>query len=338
MREPSFWWRDTSLEALALTPLAAAYGAVAAYRMARRGHRASVPVICIGNLTVGGAGKTPTALALARMLINAGRRVVFLSRGYGGEIAGPLRVDAARHSAAEVGDEPLLLARLAPTIVAHDRVAGADMARAAGASAIVMDDGFQNPSLIKNLSIVVVDGARGIGNGRVIPAGPMRAPLRAQLRHAHALLILGTPSSQCEPVIAEARARNLPILHGQLEAEADAVSALAGYRVMAFAGIGNPAKFFSTLGEAGISVPVTQAFPDHHRYSRHEAEALVDRAAREDLVLVTTEKDLVRIARAPELATLAKVARALPVTLQIDDEEPLRKLLFQKAPLNSRLL
>jgi tetraacyldisaccharide 4'-kinase len=160
----------------------------------------------------------------------------------------------------------------------------------------------------------------------------MRAPLRAQMRHAHALLILGKPSPRCDSVIAQAQARSLPILHGQLEAEADAVSALAGHRVLAFAGIGNPGKFFATLAEAGISVPVTRAFPDHHRYSRHEAEALVERAAREDLVLVTTEKDLVRIAHDPELATLAKLTRALPVTLQIEDEEPLRQLLFQKAP------
>jgi tetraacyldisaccharide 4'-kinase len=330
MREPSFWWRDAGIEALALTPFAAAYGAIAGYRMGRRGHPAGVPVICIGNLTVGGAGKTPTALAVARMLINAGRRVVFLSRGYGGNIAAPLRVDAARHSAAEVGDEPLLLARLAPTIVSPDRVAGAEMARAAGASVIVMDDGFQNSSLSKNLSIVVIDGTRGLGNGRVIPAGPMRAPLPVQMRSAHALLILGTPSAQCDHAIAEADKCGIPILQGGLEAEADAVSALAGCRVLAFAGIGNPAKFFATLAEAGIPAPVTRAFPDHHRYSRAEAEALIARAAREDLMLVTTEKDLVRIARDPEVAALAKVARALPATLQLDDEDAFRRLLFEK--------
>jgi tetraacyldisaccharide 4'-kinase len=332
MREPSFWWRSAGVEALALAPFAAAYGAVATYRMGRRGHPAGVPVICIGNLTTGGAGKTPTALAVARILINAGRRVVFLSRGYGGDAAAaPVRVDAARHSAAEVGDEPLLLAQLAPTIVSHDRVAGAEMARAAGASIIVMDDGFQNPSLHKNLSIVVVDSRRGIGNGRVIPAGPMRAPLRDQMRHAHALLIIGKPSPQCEPAIAEARERGIPVLQGVLEAEADAVSALTGQRVLAFAGIGDPEKFFATVAEAGIAIPVTRGFPDHHRYSRAEAEALVDRAAREDLVLVTTEKDLVRIAREPEVAALARVARALPVTLQLDDEDAFRKLLFEKA-------
>ena len=330
MREPSFWWREAGIEALALAPFAAAYGAVAGYRMGRRGHPAGVPVICIGNLTVGGAGKTPTALAVGRMLINAGRRVVFLSRGYGGNIAAPLRVDAARHSAAEVGDEPLLLARLAPTIVSPDRVAGAEMARAAGASVIVMDDGFQNPSLSKNLSIVVIDGTRGLGNGRVIPAGPMRAPLAVQMRHAHALLILGTPSAECDSAIAEAGRRGMPILQGRLEAEADAVSALTGCRVLAFAGIGNPAKFFATLAEAGIPAPVTRAFPDHHRYSRAEADALIGRAAREDLMLVTTEKDLVRIAREPEAAALAKVTRALPVTLQLDDDDAFRQLLFEK--------
>jgi tetraacyldisaccharide 4'-kinase len=332
MREPSFWWRAAGVEAAALAPFAAAYGAVAAHRMGKPGRAAGVPVLCVGNLTVGGAGKTPTALAIARILINAGRRVVFLSRGYGGELQGPLRVDAASHTAAEVGDEPLLLARLAPTIVSADRVAGAEMARAAGASTIVMDDGFQNPSLNKNISVVVVDGRRGIGNGHVIPAGPMRAPLRAQLRHAQALLILGEPSARCDPAIAGAQAHGIPVFRGELEAEADAVSALAGLRVLAFAGIGNPDKFFATMTEAGVSVPATQAFPDHHRYSRAEAEALIDRAARENLVLVTTEKDLVRIARDPEVAALAKVARALPVALQLDDEDAFRQLLFERAP------
>jgi tetraacyldisaccharide 4'-kinase len=330
MRDPSFWWRKAGFAAIALAPVGAVYGAVAALRMAMRGQSAGVPVICIGNLTLGGAGKTPTALAVGRSLINAGRRVVFLSRGYGGTSPGPLRVDAAHHSAAEVGDEPLLLAQLAPTIVSEDRIAGAEMARAAGASVIVMDDGFQNPSLAKNLSIVVVDGRRGIGNGRVFPAGPLRAPLRSQMRHAHALLILGAPSPHCDAAIAEAQARGIPIFQGALEAEADAVSALLGQRVLAFAGIGDPEKFFATVAEAGISAPVTQGFPDHHRFTQAEANALLERAARENLVLVTTEKDLVRIARDPEVAALAKVVRALPATLQFDDEHAFRQFLFAK--------
>ena len=331
MRDPSFWWRDTGVKALALAPFAAAYGAVAAYRMGIKGRAAGVPVVCVGNLTIGGAGKTPTALALGQMLLNAGRRVVFLSRGYGGTNTATMRVDPALHAATLVGDEPLLLARLAPTIVSPDRVAGAAMARSIGASVIVMDDGFQNPSLSKDLSLVVLDGRRGIGNGRVIPAGPMRAPLRSQMRHADALLVLGMASPQCETAIAAAQARNIPVLRGWLEAEADAVSAMIGLRALAFAGIGDPEKFFATLAEAGIATPVTLGFPDHHRYSRSEAEALVKRAAQENLVLITTEKDLVRIARDPDLAALAKVARALPISLQLDSDDELRRLLFAKA-------
>ena len=184
MREPSFWWGEASLASALLAPLAAIYGAVAQARLGARGRRAGAPVVCIGNLTVGGAGKTPTALAVARMLAAAGERPVFLSRGYGGTLAGPVRVDPARHGAHDVGDEPLLLARTAPTIVARDRVKGA--AIAAGASVIVMDDGFHNPSLAKDFSVLVVDARRGIGYGRVIPAGPLRAPPSPAMKAASA--------------------------------------------------------------------------------------------------------------------------------------------------------
>src|SRR4051794_24351770 len=192
MREPSFWWRAGGLMSGLLSPLAAIYGAVAASRLARPGRTAGIPVVCVGNLTLGGAGKTPAAIAAARMLDAAGRRPFVLSRGYGGALAGPVQVDPARHRAAEIGDEPLLLARFAPTIVSRDRAAGADMARAAGAGSIVMDDGFQSPGLHKDRSILVVDGRRGIGNGWVFPAGPLRAPLDSQLRRAQALLVIGS--------------------------------------------------------------------------------------------------------------------------------------------------
>src|SRR5271170_5688472 len=189
MREPAFWWQPGS--GALLSPLGGIYGIVAALRMQSKGRRAGVPVICLGNFTVGGAGKTPAALAVGRLLLAAHERPFFLSRGYGGRLAGPVRVDPAVHTAAAVGDEPLLLARLAPTIVARDRLAGAEAARRAGAGVIVMDDGFQNPALTKDLAILLVDGRRGIGNGRVIPAGPLRAPLETQISEADALVVVG---------------------------------------------------------------------------------------------------------------------------------------------------
>lgn len=330
MREPSFWWREGGLAAALLAPFAAIYGAVAARRMRGPGRAIGLPVVCVGNLTVGGAGKTPASLAIGRLLIHAGQRVFFLSRGYGGTFPGPIRVDPARHGAAEVGDEPLLLAKLAPTIVARDRAAGAEMARAAGATVIVMDDGFQNPSLRKDFAIVVVDGRRGIGNGRVIPAGPLRAPLAAQLDQAHALLIVGAPSRAATAAMAGATARNIPVFHGRLEPDTDAVAGLRGCRVLAFAGIGDPEKFFATVAEAGIAAPITQGFPDHHRYSRAEAEALLARATRDGLIPLTTEKDIARMTGDENAAALARAARALPVTLRIEEVDTMRQLLSAK--------
>ncbi len=329
MREPAFWWREAATAARLLAPVAVLYGAVAGARLRLRGRRAGVPVVCIGNLTVGGAGKTPAALAVARILAAAGERPGFLSRGYGGELAGPLAVDPARHGAAEVGDEPLLLARAAPTVVARARVAGAKLAVAAGASVIVMDDGFQNPSLAKDFSVLVVDARRGIGNGRVIPAGPLRAPLRAQLARAHALVVAGTALGAAD-VAADARARNVPVFQAHLEPDAGFIAAIGGGRVLAFAGIGDPEKFFATLTDAGIAVAATRSFPDHHRYTAAEAQALCDDADREGLILVTTEKDLARLAGGKEVAELAARAYALPVTLDFEDERSFARLMLDR--------
>ena len=196
MRAPAFWWRPRAGPwALLLAPLGAVYGGVTAWRMGRRGGKAGVPIVCIGNFVVGGAGKTPTAIAIARLLIAGGETPVFLSRGYGGSLSSssrPVRVDPARHTVSHVGDEPLLLARIAPTIVAARREWGARAAREAGASVVVMDDGLQNAALCKDLAIAVVDGASGIGNGLAIPAGPLRAPLGAQMRHIDALVVIGS--------------------------------------------------------------------------------------------------------------------------------------------------
>jgi tetraacyldisaccharide 4'-kinase len=324
MREPAFWSREGSLAAALLAPLATVYGAVAAGRLARPGRPAGIPVVCIGNLTVGGAGKTPTALTVARMLATAGERPIFLSRGYGGAQAGPLMVDPARHRAREVGDEPLLLARTAPTIVARDRVKGADLA--VGASVMVMDDGFHNPSLVKDFSVLVVDARRGIGNGRVIPAGPLRAPVDAQLSRAQALVVVGRAAGDC-PIAQMARARGIPVLRASLQGDAAFLAGLTGRRVLAFAGIGDPQKFFATLAEAGVAVAATRSFADHHRYTANEAAALCEEAERNGLALVTTEKDLARLSGVDPLSARA---RALPVTLVFEDAARFESLLLER--------
>jgi tetraacyldisaccharide 4'-kinase len=315
MRDPGFWWRSDAAAARLLAPAAAAYGFVTARRMAQPGWRAGVPVLCIGNFTVGGSGKTPTAIAVAKLLTEAGRQPFFLSRGYGGALAGPARVDA--QGAAAVGDEPLLLARVAPTIVARDRPAGARAAIAAGADAVVMDDGWQNPSLTKDLVIAVLDGRRGIGNGCVFPAGPLRAPLASQLQHADALLVIGPPGPAATPAIDAADRRRLPRFAGELVPDPAAVARLGSTRALAFAGIADPDKFFATLEASGITVAARRSFPDHHRYTADEIARLMAEAAAQRLTLLTTEKDLARLAGEPAARDLAAHAVALPVSLKV---------------------
>jgi tetraacyldisaccharide 4'-kinase len=258
----------------------------------------------------------------------AGRRPFVLSRGYGGALRGPVQVDPASHDAAGVGDEPLLLARVAPTVVARDRVAGAAAARASGADVIVMDDGFQNSALNKDLAILVVDGRRGIGNGRGFPAGPLRAPLDGQLGRAHAMIVIGAGVAGDRMAVA-AEGRKLPVFRGVLEPDRQALDALKGQPVLAFAGIGDPEKFFATLRDAGIEVRAQRAFPDHHRYRRNEARDLIAFAEREGLVPVTTEKDWVRLAKQGDLAALAGLARMLPVRLKLADGEAFGDLVLR---------
>lgn len=325
MRAPSFWWK--SGRGLLLSPLGEIYGAAAWLRLQRRGRSAGIPVICLGNLTVGGAGKTPAALMVARLLLAAHQRPFFLSRGYGGRLRGPVVVRPKYHRAADVGDEPLLLARLAPSIVARDRVAGAEAARFGGASVIVMDDGFQNPSLQKDLSILLVDTRRGIGNGRIVPAGPLRAPLEAQLARAHALVTVGAGDGAAA-VEHAARRRRLPIFHGRIDPDRQTLAALAGRRVLAFAGIADPEKFFATLDEAGIVIAARQEFPDHHRYSAAEARDLLARAEAENVLLLTTEKDHVRLGGGRDLDALAERAVALPVRLVVDENEEFSQMVL----------
>lgn len=329
MREPQFWWRPAgTLASFLLAPVSAVYGAIAARRMAQSGGSVGIPVLCIGNLTLGGSGKTPAAIAVARKLAAAGQNPFLLTRGYGGRLRGPVRIDPECHRAIDVGDEALLLADVAPTVVATDRLAGAKLARSEGAGIIVMDDGFQNPSLAKTRSIVVVDGRRAIGNGKVFPAGPLRAPLATQLALADAVLIVGSCSAAAANLATRLCARGVPVFHGRLEPDQTAVEGLRGQSVLAFAGIGDPEKFFATLEGAGIDVRERRRYADHHVYLRPEAEDILASADRGGLVPVTTEKDRVRLQGDIAVAELAATARSLPVTLVIDEAAAFDELIL----------
>jgi len=317
MREPGFWWRKAGPLAALLSPLAALYGSIAAQRMTRNGARAGVPVICIGNFTLGGAGKTPTAIAVAQMLAAAGECVFFLTRGYGGSEAGPKLVDAHADTAAQVGDEALLLARVAPTVVARDRVVGAALAKAQGATIIVMDDGLQNGSLQKDFTLAVTDGRRGVGNGYVFPAGPLRAPIGVQMHRVDALLIVGDGINAAD-VAAQAQKHGLPVWHGRLAPHPESAGAITR-PVLAFAGIGDPDKFFASAQAVGIAVAARRAFPDHHRFTAEDAAELLMAADSGALALLTTEKDRARMTGDPALSGLMERAHVLPVTMQIDE-------------------
>jgi tetraacyldisaccharide 4'-kinase len=290
MRAPEFWSGHDNMARLAiavLSPIGHLYGATVAYKAAHaKPYRSSAKVICVGNLTAGGTGKTPLAIAIARIMIERGRRTFILTRGYGGRMRGPTLIDPQGDLASETGDEALVLAAAAPTILARDRAAGAKLAEAEGADIIVMDDGHQNFSLHKDLSLVVVDSDEGFGNGRMLPAGPLREPVPQGLERADAVVLV--QHEMPLPDFAK------PVLHA-LFVPVD-VLGLAGKRAIAFAGIGRPEKFFRTLSAIG-AVPVeTCGFPDHHVYSASELAFLRAKARGADAMLVTTEKDYVRIA------------------------------------------
>lgn len=321
MKAPSFWWRPRpSLAARALQPIGALIGAIAARRLARPGARAGVPVICVGNFTVGGAGKTPTAIEIAHHLVAFGQEPAFVSRGYGGAGgAAPVRVDPERHGAGEVGDEPLLLARVAPCFVGADRVAAAAAAVAGGATVVVMDDGLQNPSLQKTLRIAVVDGGVGIGNGLCLPAGPLRAPMNPQWDATDLVIVIG-PGEAGDAVAAEAGLRRRPVLRAAIDPDARHLRALAGRRLFAFTGIGRPEKFFETLEEAGLALVGRRAFPDHHPFTAAERDALQASAAAAEAILVTTEKDRARLPADFAVAVLG-------IRLAFDDPETLTEML-----------
>lgn len=317
MRAPEFWAHDT-LPGRLLNPLGEAYGlAGRARRRLARPTRAAVPVICVGNLVAGGAGKTPVAMALAAQLIARGRRPHLLTRGYGGRLPGPLQVDPARHDAAAVGDEALLLAEIAPTWCARDRVAGARAAVAAGADLLIMDDGLQNPRLHQDLALLVVDGGFGFGNGRLLPAGPLREPPAAGLARVAAVVQLGDDEVGLDGLLP----RGVTRLCARLCTGPDAPD-LHDRRVVAFAGIGRPEKFFRSVADAGALLVGRRAFADHHRYRRREVRALLAEAAANDALCVTTAKDRARLP-----ADLRALITILPVSVSWQDPTALAQLL-----------
>jgi tetraacyldisaccharide 4'-kinase len=295
VRAPEFWAHRGLVPTL-LEPLATLYAAAGAARaMLTTPFHAAVPVLCVGNLVAGGAGKTPVVLSLAERLRAAGHRPHIVTRGYGGRLGGPVRADPARHGAAEIGDEALLLARAAPCFVSRDRVAGTKAAIAAGADLVLLDDGFQNPSLAKDLSFIVVDGAYGFGNRRLIPAGPLREPIERGLGRGDAVILIGGGDGGGNDGggAAAAIAGRLPTLHATLEPQNAAE--FAGTKVLAFAGIGRPAKFYATLAGLGAEIVARRDFPDHHRYSEAEIGGLVAAAKTLNARPVTTAKDWVRV-------------------------------------------
>ncbi len=332
MREPRFWRApragEVSILPRLLSPAAFLYGVAGRLRHRfAKPEQAAVPIICIGNITVGGTGKTPLALTLAEWLIRQGEAVHFLTRGYGGTEEGPLRVDPARHTAEEVGDEPLLLAAVAPTWVSADRAEGAAAAVRDGAKLILMDDGLQNPALIKDFSILVADAQTGLGNGRLIPAGPLREPMDRGLSRVGAVVIIGRGHA-ADRIAARARARAIPVFRAILRAAP--APDLDGLPVLAFAGIGRPEKFYATLRELHADIVGTASFADHHIFGEREALDLLLRARELNAALVTTEKDLARLRAAPAgtaRARLRDTAKTVTVHALIDDFAALGTLL-----------
>lgn len=290
MRAPGFWSGDAGLAAALLSPISAIYAAATARRMAHAGQRLPLPVLCCGNATAGGAGKTTVALDLGERLAARGIGAHFLLRGYGGKLKGPVQVDPQRHDSRAVGDEALLLAALGPTWVSVDRAAGGSAAMAAGAQAIVMDDGLQNPTLEKDLSLLIIDGSYGFGNGRIIPAGPLREPVAAAAARCQAAVLIGAD----ETGALSALPPDLPILRAKLVPGPETAT-LAGKSVVAFCGIANPRKFFATLQEAGAVLAARHAFADHYPFDEREIQDILAEAEKLRATPVTTRKDFVRI-------------------------------------------
>ncbi len=315
---PPFWWQKAGWQAWLLSPFSLFYGKVAGRRM-RTAKRASipVPVICIGNFTVGGAGKTPTAIAIARAAFARGMKPGFLSRGYGGTLDVTTLVEAQHHRAADVGDEPLLLAREAVTVISRKRVEGAHRLVKEGVDLIIMDDGFQSARLTLDYALVVIDTVRGIGNGHLVPGGPVRAPLPEQMRQMTGLLKVGKGHA-ADPLVRQAAKAAKPVFVAAITPQEP--EDFRGKRVLAFAGIADPAKFYRTVESLGGDIVLQRSFPDHHHFSDDEIDDLLKEAEKQKLQLVTTAKDAVRLnghhGRAEELLWNSQV---IEIDMVFDD-------------------
>ena len=335
---PPFWWSRKGWEAWGLWPFAAVYGQITGQLMDRRRRQSvSVPVICVGNFTVGGAGKTPTAIALVREAKKMGLNPGVLSRGYGGTLDVTTIVDPHHHRATAVGDEPLLLAREAPTVISRRRVAGAQALVELGCDLIIMDDGFQSARLTVDYALIVIDSFRGIGNGAIVPAGPVRAPLPVQMRHLNAILKVGRGDA-ADQFVRQAARSGKPVLMAEVQPR-DTVD-LAGKKVFAFAGIADPQKFYRTLEGLGAEIVDRQAFPDHHLMDEDDIGDLLQRAEAAGLLIVTTAKDQVRLMGMPGRAEeLLSKAQVVDVDMHFDDPDAPSRIIDQAiAACRARLL
>jgi len=324
LQAPAFWWEKPGFKAWALWPLSCLYGSIAGRRMRGTGaYRPTIPVICVGNVTLGGAGKTPTALALAEAAKAMGLIPGFLSRGYGGKIRKATRVDPSKHGADDVGDEPLLLAEQAITVVARRRAEGARELERQGVNLIIMDDGFQSAQIRVDCAVVVTDSYKGAGNGMTFPAGPLRAPLKLQVKALDAILVVGDGDG-ATPLVRQAARMGKPVLNARLSPlpSADVPDgSLKGRAVLAYAGIADPEKFFRTVREVGAEIAIARGFGDHQALSRQEIDDLIATAQGRNLRLVTTAKDRARLrgSSLPAAQTLLAQSNVIDVAIRFND-------------------
>lgn len=296
MNTPAFWYRPYGFIAALLSPLSMFYGMIVfVHRVLAKPQSVGVPVICVGNVTIGGAGKTPCVIAIAKLLQQKGYHVHILSRGYRGQLKGPVRVDPEEHTAQDVGDEPLILSRIAPTWIAKNRYSGAKAAQFAGAEIILMDDGLQNNALHKDFSVIVIDQKLGLGNGAMLPAGPLREPLNDAISKAN-VIFFTNKSTQQSALEERIKTRSQkPTYKVVTQIVSDDLVTLAQKRIFAFSGIAHPQKFYDSLRDMNVDLIGTRDFPDHHRFTQAELQSLVNVSREASAILVTTEKDWVRL-------------------------------------------